>query len=63
MHVNNSGGEPTIVFLHGANAGAWMWNPVLDHMPDVHSLCPDLPGHGRSATEDWTTLEEIADDL
>ncbi len=38
----------TLVFLHGGGAGAWMWGPVIERLPEFHCLAPDLPQHGRS---------------
>jgi len=38
----------TVVFLHGGGAGAWMWRPVIERLPEFHCLAPDLPQHGRS---------------
>jgi len=39
---------PVIVFLHGGGAGAWMWQPVIQHLPDYHCLTFDQPEHGRN---------------
>jgi len=39
---------PTIVFLHGGGGESWMWNPVIQHLPDYHCLAADLPEHGQS---------------
>ncbi len=38
----------TIVFLHGGGAGGWMWQPVINYLPDYHCLAPDQPEHGRN---------------
>ena len=37
---------PTLVFLHGGGSGAWMWHPVISHLPEFHCLAPDQPEHG-----------------
>jgi pimeloyl-ACP methyl ester carboxylesterase len=39
---------PTIVFLHGGGAGWWMWQPVINYLPDYHCLTPDQPEHGSN---------------
>jgi pimeloyl-ACP methyl ester carboxylesterase len=39
---------PTIVFLHGGGAGGWMWEPVIQLLPDYHCLAPDQPETGGS---------------
>jgi pimeloyl-ACP methyl ester carboxylesterase len=41
--------ETTLLFLHGGGAAGWMWQPVIEHMPEYHCLVPDLPEHGESA--------------
>ena len=42
------GNAPTIVFLHGGGAGAWMWQPIIKHLADYHCIAPDQPEHGGS---------------
>ncbi len=39
---------PSILFLHGGGAAGWMWQPVVDRLPEYHCLIPDLPDHGGS---------------
>jgi len=50
LYFQSSGPDnaPTIVFLHGGGGEAWMWNPVIQHLPDYHCLAADLPEHGQS---------------
>jgi len=50
LYFQSSGpaNAPTIVFLHGGGGEAWMWNPVIQHLPDYHCLAADLPEHGQS---------------
>jgi len=39
----------TIIFLHGAALGGWMWQLQLDNLSDIfHCIAPDLPQHGDS---------------
>jgi len=39
---------PTIVFLHGGGVGGWMWQSVIERLPEYRCLAPDLPEHGGS---------------
>ena len=56
-------GQPTIVFLHGAQNDHSVW--ALQSRYFAHHgwnvLAPDLPGHGRSGGEALTTVEAMAD--
>jgi pimeloyl-ACP methyl ester carboxylesterase len=54
---------PTIVFLHGAGAAGWMWAPAVAQLSDYRCLIVDLPGHGESHAEPWTSLADIADQI
>ncbi len=38
----------SIVFLHGGGAGGWMWEPVIEHLPEYHCIAPDQPETGGS---------------
>lgn len=39
----------TILFIHGAALGGWMWRPQIDGLSkQFHCLVPDLPEHGKS---------------
>jgi len=38
----------SIVFLHGGGVASFMWQPVIEHLPEYHCLAPDLPQHGGS---------------
>ena len=59
--VASSGPEdaPCVVLLHGVGTSGWMWQrlaAVLDR--DLHVLVPDLPGHGRSNAQRWTSVAD-----
>jgi pimeloyl-ACP methyl ester carboxylesterase len=45
---SGSPGGAAILFLHGGGAGAWMWDPVVERLPEFDCLAPDLPEHGES---------------
>ena len=49
---------PTVVFLHGAGMGGWMWRPQVEALSQFRCLTPDLPGHGGAVP--WTTLRDAA---
>jgi pimeloyl-ACP methyl ester carboxylesterase len=38
----------SIVFLHGGGVAGFMWQPVIERLPEYHCLAPDLPQHGGS---------------
>lgn len=51
LHITERGNEnqPSIVFLHGAGLGGWMWRLQLEGLADTfHCIAPDLPQHGQS---------------
>ncbi|MEM1308594.1 MAG: alpha/beta hydrolase [Cyanobacteria bacterium P01_H01_bin.153] len=55
--------EKSIVFLHGANTGAWMWRSLMASLPEYHCIAVDLPGHGNSRQIDWISFEETANQV
>jgi pimeloyl-ACP methyl ester carboxylesterase len=50
MHVQEVGpaGAPTIVLLHGAGVGGWMWRDTIVALSEIHLLIPDMPEQGKS---------------
>ena len=54
----------TIVFLHGGGISGWSWLPQIKRLPEYNCVVPDLPGHGKSPTNDpiriSTAAEEVA---
>lgn len=53
--------QPTVVFLHAAGMGGWMWRPQIQALPQFRCLAPDLPAHGASAHLPWTSLRGAAE--
>ena len=54
--------QPTVVLLHGAGLGGWMWEPSVSALRKTHRvLTPDLPGHADSAVPHFTTNAAAAD--
>jgi len=51
LHTETYGSPhaPTLLFLHGGGVSGWMWQPVIEALPDYHCLVPDLPEYGGSA--------------
>lgn len=43
--------EVTILFLHGASLGGWMWDEVIQLLTEFNCLAPNLPEHGSDKTE------------
>lgn len=66
MHVSRSGpraGAP-LLLLHGGGVAGWMWDPVRGRLQDEHTvLVPDLPGHGRSSSDDYRSHAETVSAL
>lgn len=56
--------KPTTLALHGFMGQTSMWNPVIEHIPDV-SLTPlALPGHGpHGELSSATAFDEVVDTL
>lgn len=51
---------PPILFIHGGGVAGWMWQPVIAHLPEYHSIVPDLPGHGASDGSAGFSIADIA---
>lgn len=64
MHRETFGhtGEPPLLLLHGGGVAGWMWEPMRAHLPPhARVLVPDLPGHGRSAAQPYTSHRATVD--
>ncbi|MGM9922613.1 MAG: alpha/beta fold hydrolase [Bacillus sp. (in: firmicutes)] len=67
LYYREYGGEdsPLMVFIHGGGVSGWMWDKQIAYFINYHCLVPDLPGQGRSSSEELFTIkgsaEEIAD--
>lgn len=66
MYVETSGpaDAPAILLIHGGGVAGWMWRAQVEVLArDYRVIVPDLPGHGRSASEPYTTQQEVAEAL
>ena len=58
MHVETFGdpaGSP-LLLLHGGGVAGWMWEPLRTHLVEgVRAIVPDLPGHGRSSGDAYSS--------
>ena len=53
---------PSILLLHGAALGGWMWQPSVRRLRESHEVfTPDLPGHLGSREPHFTTNAAAAD--
>ena len=52
----------TIIFLHGSMVAGWMWTEQIAGLSVTHrTIVPDLPGLGRSGSEEWTSFAGVAE--
>ena len=65
LHVSIRGPEQadTVLFLHAAGFGGSMWRDVVERLPEMRAIVPDLPGHGASFAEPFVSFEAAADAL
>jgi pimeloyl-ACP methyl ester carboxylesterase len=52
--------SPTVVFLHGAGTGAWIWERVIRVLP-ANAFALDIPGRTRGATPDSCAAALVAE--
>jgi len=54
--VANEAAESTILLLHGFMGSSHDWDEVTRHLTDYRCVSLDLPGHGRTTTDDHRSL-------
>jgi pimeloyl-ACP methyl ester carboxylesterase len=59
-YESGSPASPAIVFLHGGGLSSRMWQPIIERLPEFYCLAPDLPEHGRSASQTPFDLDDAA---
>ncbi len=65
LHTVESGtqGAPSILYLHGAGTGSWMWQELTENLPEFHNINVDLPGQSHSNHRHWKSLADTANQL
>ncbi|MCX6049853.1 MAG: alpha/beta hydrolase [Chloroflexi bacterium] len=58
---NKKASAPPLVLIHGAGGTHVHWPPQLRHLPKTPVYAPDLPGHGRSVGDGFTSLTPYRD--
>lgn len=62
IHVETSGSGPHLALLHGWGLNGAVWDSVIQPLAAHFTLhVIDLPGHGYSGAEPFTSLESAAD--
>ncbi|OPJ62378.1 alpha/beta fold hydrolase [Clostridium oryzae] len=56
--------EKPIVFIHGAGVASWMWNKQVEFFQDqFYCLTVDLPGHGKSISEEYVSTRACSEKI
>lgn len=62
--VQDNGGKPALVLLHGWGAHGGVWDELRMHLnPELHVIAPDLPGHGMAPLTAPYSIEHVVDQL
>ncbi len=54
---------PPLLLIHAAGGQRANWPPQVRRLRGVHTIAPDLPGHGRSAGAGRETIGDYASDM
>lgn len=61
---NGDSNSPALVFLHGLLGSSRNWRSVSKSLSEeYHTLCFDLPNHGRSSHQQNFSVNEMADSI
>ena len=60
LHRNRSDGVP-VLLIHGAGENHLIWPTGLRRLSDAIVYAIDLPGHGKSSGQGYSTIEEYTD--
>lgn len=52
-----------MVFITGAGIGPFMWTHQIDFFEGYKKIIFNLPGHGDNSDVDFTTIEDVANEL
>ncbi|MFQ6000487.1 MAG: alpha/beta fold hydrolase [Anaerolineae bacterium] len=61
FYLQKGGGEPSLLFLHGAGGTHRHWGKQTQGLRDASLVALDLPGHGRSKGKGRQSVEGYAD--
>ena len=62
-YADRRGDGPVLLYVHATGFHGRLWDEIVQMMPEVHTICVDLRGHGHStggAVTDWAVF---GDDL
>lgn len=62
-HGAMSASTPPVVLLHGAVGQYAVWPPQVRRLAGLHTIAPDLPGHGRSGGAPHSRINDYAADV
>jgi pimeloyl-ACP methyl ester carboxylesterase len=62
-HAVADASTPPLVLLHGAGGQYAVWPPQVRRLAEIHTLAPDLPGHGRSRGAPRHRIDDYAADV
>lgn len=66
IHIIEAGNSsnPAILFLHGSPLSSRMWRMQMEELQsEYYCLAPDLPGHGKSASEPFESAKVVAEKI
>jgi pimeloyl-ACP methyl ester carboxylesterase len=56
--------EKSLLFIHGAGIPGWFWKKQVSYFSKAyHCIVIDLPDHGKSSTKEFTSIDEVAEEL
>lgn len=65
LNYNCSGNKDgkIVIFINGAGVGSWMWTHQVKFLEDYNCISFDLPGHGKNADRNFSSIENCAKDI
>ena len=61
--VNNNENDKVIMFITGAGVSSWMYQYQKNAFSNFKTIFFDLPGHGENSNIDFTTLENVVNEV
>lgn len=63
-HYEEVGHGPALILLHGFTGTLQTWKPYIEKWADTHRVIAiDLPGHGKTRTQMFPSMEVFVDEL